>query len=87
MGGAVTPPGLLFGLGLLSTGGWGQIFPKWPPLEKGTLLNIPKSFASNAFPHNKAHSPLFSREVLQEPQPGLTQIATETLLCCGTQCT
>ena len=26
---------------------WGQIFPKWPPPEKGMLLNIPKSFSSN----------------------------------------
>ena len=33
-GGAVIPPGLLFGLGLLSAGGWGQIVPKWPPPEK-----------------------------------------------------
>ena len=41
------PPGLLFGLGLLSTDGWGQIFPKWPPPEKGMLLNIPESFAFN----------------------------------------
>ena len=34
-----------------SADGWGQIFPKWPPPEKGTLMNyIPKSFASNALP-------------------------------------
>ena len=32
------------------TDGWGQIFPKWPPPEKGMLLNIPKSFASNVLP-------------------------------------
>ena len=30
---------------------------------------------------------LFSREVLQELQSGLTQIPMETLLCPGTQCT
>ena len=29
---------------------WGQIFPKWPPPEKGMLMNIPKSFASNVLP-------------------------------------
>ena len=34
--GAVIPPGLLFGLELLSDDGWGQIFPKWPPPEKGS---------------------------------------------------
>ena len=48
------PPGLLFGLGLLRADGWGQIFPKWPPPEKGTLLNIPKSFASNVLPPQQA---------------------------------
>ena len=29
---------------------WGLIFPKWPPPEKHTLMNIPKSFASNVLP-------------------------------------
>ena len=29
IGRAVIPPGLFFGLGLLSADGWGQIFPKW----------------------------------------------------------
>ena len=49
--GAVTPPGLLFALGLLRlTDGWGQIFPKWPPPEKGMLLNSTKSFFSNVLP-------------------------------------
>ena len=43
----LTPLGLLFALGLLSPSGWGQIFPKWPPLEEHTLMNIPESFASN----------------------------------------
>ena len=46
--------GLLFGLGLLSAVGWGCIFPKWPPLEEHTLMNIPKSFASNALPPQQA---------------------------------
>ena len=31
--------------------------------------------------------PLFSQEVLQEMQSGLTQIPVETLLCPGTHCT
>ena len=54
------PPGLLFGLGLLSADVWGQIFPKWPPPEKGTLLNIPESFAFNALPSQQAMlTPLF----------------------------
>ena len=54
------PPGLLFALGLLSADGWGQIFPKWPPLEKGMLLNIPKSFASNVLPPQQAtFTPVF----------------------------
>ena len=39
---------------------WGQIFPKWPPPEKGTLLNIPESFASNDLPSQQAtFTPLF----------------------------
>ena len=54
MCGAVIPPGLLFFLGFLSTDGWGQIFPKWPPPEKGMLLNIPESFASNDLPLQQA---------------------------------
>ena len=54
MGGAVIPPGLLLGLGLLSTDGWSQIFPKWPPPEKGMLMNIPKSFASSVPPPQQA---------------------------------
>ena len=56
------PLGLLFGLGLLSTDGWGQPFPKWPPPEKGTLMNIPKSFASNALPPQQTtFTPCFPR--------------------------
>ena len=54
MGGAVIPPGLLFGLGLLSTDGWVQIVPKCPPPEKYMLMNIPKSFASNMLPPQQA---------------------------------
>ena len=87
MGGAVIPPGLLFGLGLLSADGWGHIFSKWPPLEKGMLLNIPKSFAFNVLFSQQATFPLFSQDVPQELQSGLTQIPMETLLCPATQCT
>ena len=54
MGWAVFPPHLLFGLGLLSPDGWGQIFPKWPPPEKHELMNIPKSFAANVLPPQEA---------------------------------
>ena len=50
MGGAVIPPGLLFGLDLLSADDWGQIFLKCPPLEEHRLMNIPKSFTSNVLP-------------------------------------
>ena len=32
------------------TDGRCHIFPKWPPPEKCTLMNIPESFASNALP-------------------------------------
>ena len=60
MGDAVIPPGLLLALGLLSADGWGQIFPKWPPPEKGTLQNIPQSFASNVlFPQQPTFTPVF----------------------------
>ena len=47
MDGAAIPFGLLFGLGLLSANWWGQIFPKWPPLEEYPLTIIPETFASN----------------------------------------
>ena len=60
MGGAVIPPGLLFGLGLLSADRWGHIFPKWPPPENGTQMDIPKSFASNVLPPQQAtFTPIF----------------------------
>ena len=39
---------------------WGQIFPKWPPPEKGMLLNIPESFAFNVLPSQQAiFTPVF----------------------------
>ena len=84
MGGAVIPSGLLFGLGYLSTDGWGQIFPKWPPLEEHRRMNIPEIFASNVLTPQQATVTLFSQEILQEMQSGLTQIPMEPLLCPGT---
>ena len=60
MGGDLVPPRLLFDLGLLSADEWGQIFPKWPPPEKGMLMNIPKSFASNVLsPQQATFTPVF----------------------------
>ena len=54
------PPGLLFALGLPSTDGWGWIFPKWPPPEKGMLMNIPESFAFNVLPSQQdTFTPVF----------------------------
>ena len=80
------PSGLLFALGLLSSDGWGQDFQKWSPPEKDILLKIPESFASNVLPSQQDMFTLFSQEVLQELQSGLTQIPMETFLCPGTQC-
>ena len=51
------PHGLLFGMGLLNADGWSQVFPKWPPPEKGTLLIMPESFASNVLPPQQATYP------------------------------
>ena len=67
--------------------GWGQIFPKWPSLEEYTLMIIPENFDSNVLPPQQATVTLFSQEILQELQSGLTQIPMESLLCPGTQCT
>ena len=62
MGGAVIPPGLLFGLVLLSADGWVQIFPKCPPLEEHMLVNIPKSFVSIVLrPQQATVTPCFPR--------------------------
>ena len=54
MGEALILPGLSFCLGLLSADEWGQIFPKWPPLEEYTLVNIPDTFASSVLPQQWA---------------------------------
>jgi len=50
MVGAVFPPRLLFDLEFLGSNGWGQIFPKWPPLEELMLMIIPKTFTLNVLP-------------------------------------
>ncbi len=40
--------------------GWGQIFLKWSPPEKGMLLNISKSFAFNVLPSQQStFTPVF----------------------------
>ena len=62
-------PTQIIGLGLLILDGWGQIFPKWLPPEKHTVMISPKHFASNILPPTTSHNhPLFSQEILQEPQ-------------------
>ena len=43
---AVFPPGLLFGLGLLSPAVWGQIFPKRPPLVENMMM-IPENHSQD----------------------------------------
>ena len=53
------PPELLFGLGLLITHGWGQIFSKWPPPEKYTLMIIPESLPKVLPPHEPQSPPVF----------------------------
>ena len=55
----MNPPGMLFALGLLRADAWGQVFPKWPPPEKGILLNIPERFASNVLPSQATFTPVF----------------------------
>ena len=49
--------GLLFALRLLRADGWSQIFPKWPPLEEHTLMNILRALPPMSFPYNKPQSP------------------------------
>ena len=61
MDGDVFPPCLLFGLGLLCPGGWGQIFPKWQPPGELTLMII----SWDLFLQCRAPSePLFSHETV-----------------------
>ena len=59
MGRAVIPP-ILFAVGLLRDDWWAQIFSNRPPPEKGTMLNIPESFAFNVPPSQQAtFTPVF----------------------------
>ena len=77
------PPGLLFDLGLLS--GWlmgGARFSQNGHLQrKAHCWIFQRALLPVSFLHNKPHSPLFSQEILQELQSGLTQIPMEPLLC------
>ena len=72
MGGAVLPPGLLFGLALLSSDVCGQIFSKWPSLEEHKPMIIPRLLLPLSFPLSEPQSPLFSQEILQALQSDLT---------------
>ena len=54
MGGAVFPPCLLFGLGLLSTGGLCHISSKRQPSGKLTLVNSLRTSPSNVLPPQQA---------------------------------
>ena len=56
MVGAVPPPGLLFGLGLLSPDGWCHVFLKWQPPGEFTLIINPKTFSSNVLSPTVSHS-------------------------------
>ena len=88
MGRAVFPPFLLFGLGLLSPNGWGQIFSNMDTFKgvhvdnysPDLYLQYPSSMVSHS-------CPLFSQESLQDLQKGLTQICKESLFHPRTQCT
>ena len=86
-GGAVVPPGLLFVLGLLSTDGWGQIFPKMSTCRERHTDEYSQELCFQCPSPTTSHShTLFSQEVLQELQSGLIQSPMESLLCSGTQC-
>ena len=88
MGGVVIPRGLLFGLGLLSPGGWGQIFPNWPSLREAHSDDYSWYLCLQCSSPTRSHShSLFSQEIPQGPQFDLTQILMESLLFSGTQCT
>ena len=78
------PKQMLFGLGLFSADEWGQSFPKWPPLEEHMLI-IPEICLQCPSPTMSHSHSLFSQEIPQELQSGLTQIPLESLLCPETQ--
>ena len=81
------PPGLLFGMGLLSADEQARFSQNGHLWRKAEWWRFPRALLPMSFPHNKPYIPLLSQEVLQEPQLGLTQIPMETLLFPGTQCT
>ena len=54
------PPCLLFGLGLLSLDGWGQMFPKWPPPGCSHWLFL-RHLPLMSLPHNEPQLPHFPR--------------------------
>ena len=58
MGGALRPPCLLLGLGLLSPDGWGQIFSKPQLPEELTLVIISETSASNVLSPKRATATL-----------------------------
>ena len=57
MGRAVVTPRLLCGLVLSRADGWGQIFPKWPPLEEHKQWIFLRPLPPMSFPQNELQSP------------------------------
>ena len=53
------PPGLLFGLVLLSAGGWARFSQNGHLQRKALLLNIPESFAFNVLPSQATFTTVF----------------------------
>ena len=67
MGGVLFSPCFLFGLGLLSTGSLGQLFPNWPPPREFTPMIIPWDLCPQCPSSTVSHSyPLLSQVVLQD---------------------
>ena len=81
---------LPWGFSALTDGG-GQVLTNGRLQRKAWLLNVAlsvaKSVAFNVLPSHNPHSPLFSQDILQDLQSGLSKIPMETLLCSETQCT
>ena len=75
---------ILFGLGLLSTSGWGQIFPKWWPPGEFILVIIPWDLCLQCPVPTVSHSQLlFSKETLLDPQVAQAHILMGSLLALG----
>ena len=89
MGGAVFPPGLLFGLGCLSPDGGGGTpgCPKVAPSRGARREDSSRDLCLQCPSPAVSHSHPIFQEVLQELRAGLTQIPLEALLCPGAQCT